>query len=130
MIEAFKDWYPNEVRSGLQPPEMRKIYTNSKFVLVGRGQSSLDCYRIYEAIICGALPLIVGNGGEIRQTFEFEGDFPPLVVAKDYATALIICKGFSNDDIDVRRRELIAWYQTRIQFIMRRIDFNLNVFAP
>jgi hypothetical protein len=130
MIEAFKDWYPNEVMSGLQPPAMREVYSNSKFVLVGRGQSSLDCYRIYEGIICGALPVIVGNEGEVHGTFEFEGDFPPLVIASDYSTALNLCIGFSNDDIDLRRKELISWYNARIQLIMRRIDFVLQVFPP
>ena len=80
MIEVFTEWLPQLVRTGgLQPQEMRDIYQRSKFVLVGRGFCSLDCFRIYEALICGALPVVVGHPYELAQTFEFEGDMPPLV---------------------------------------------------
>ena len=80
MINVFREWLPHIVRTGgLQPQEMRDIYLRSKFVLVGRGFCSLDCFRIYESLICGALPVVVGNPYELAQTFEFEGDLPPLV---------------------------------------------------
>ena len=152
MIEAFRDWLPNEIKTGMDPQSMREVYTNSKFVLVGRGQSSLgqcqfrpvscpsfifihmhpvlDCYRIYEAVICGSVPVIVGSDDEVQRTFEFEGDFPPLVVSRDYQSALTLCKAMTDDDIDNKRYELIAWYIARINFIMRKIDFVLTVFPP
>ena len=129
MLEVFKEWLPNEVRASLNPVDMREVYQRSKFVLVGRGQSSLDCYRIYEALLCGALPVVVASDYEISRTFEFEGCTPPLVFANDYFAALTLCKNMSNEVIDQWRRELIAWYSTRIHVIMNRVDFMLNVFA-
>ncbi len=36
---------------------MFEKYKEAKFVLSGRGQLNLDCFRIYEAIIAGALPV-------------------------------------------------------------------------
>jgi hypothetical protein len=45
--------------AGLTPPQMLEIYKQSKFVVIGRGQANLDCFRIYEAIIAGALPVRV-----------------------------------------------------------------------
>jgi hypothetical protein len=36
---------------------MIKVYNSSKFVVVGRGHSNLDCFRIYESIVGGALPV-------------------------------------------------------------------------
>jgi len=152
MIEAFQDWYPHEIKTGLDPQSMREVYTNSKFVLVGRGQSSLgpsassslfgsrccfliivpatppDCYRVYEAVICGSVPVIVGSDDEVRRTFEFEGDFPPLVSSRDYPSALALCKAMTNEDIDNKRHELISWYKSRINYIMRKVDFVMTVF--
>ena len=72
-IEIFSEWTPFVHDAGLTPVEMREIYNSSKFVLVGRGQSNLDCFRIYEAIISGALPIVVGPQWELIRTFEFEG---------------------------------------------------------
>ena len=43
-------------------------------------------YLPYQALICGALPVVVGNGYEVDRTFEFEGSVPPLVFANDYPT--------------------------------------------
>ena len=56
-MAVFSDWKPFIHDAGLSPIQMREIYLSSRFVVVGRGQSNLDCYRIYEAIICGAVPV-------------------------------------------------------------------------
>jgi hypothetical protein len=56
-IEIFEKWIPFETSYGKNSVEMRNIYNNSKFVLVGRGQANLDCFRIYEAIVSGSIPV-------------------------------------------------------------------------
>ena len=48
---------------------MREIYRNSIFVPNGRGNHSLDCFRLYEASACGAIPVIVGEKDEIIAYF-------------------------------------------------------------
>lgn len=56
-IDVFTKWQPHYISHALASTEMRKVYNDSKFVLVGRGQANLDCFRIYEALICGAIPV-------------------------------------------------------------------------
>ena len=56
-IEVFSKWEPHFISHALASTEMRKVYNDSRFVLIGRGQVNLDCFRIYESLICGALPV-------------------------------------------------------------------------
>lgn len=70
-LAVFSAWKPFVHDAGLTPIQMRNIYLDSKFVLIGRGQSNLDCYRIYEAIIAGAVPVssqLYSNAGKVRNT--------------------------------------------------------------
>jgi hypothetical protein len=96
--------------------------------LVGRGRFSLDCFRIYEAILCGAIPVVIGSQHEIDQTFEFEGDPPPLFTAPDAATALGRCRRTSNDVIDAMRISLASWYVRRMRHIISRVRHTVKVF--
>jgi len=58
-INVFSVWDPHvEIHDAeLNITTMREIYENSKFVVVGKGQVNLDCFRIYESLICGAIPV-------------------------------------------------------------------------
>jgi hypothetical protein len=50
MISVFSSWGPNHVNHSMHPWELRKLYNESLFVVIGRGWVTLDCFRIYEAI--------------------------------------------------------------------------------
>lgn len=56
-INTFYNWQPHIIDAGLTAKQMVAQYNTSKFVLIGRGYTNLDCYRIYEAIIAGAIPM-------------------------------------------------------------------------
>jgi len=127
-LDVFRAWEPNFNDLGLPPLKMREIYNNSKLVLVGRGHVNLDCYRIYEAIICGAVPIVVGPKREREFAFEFEGDFPPFIFADNWPSALQFCQNLTDSEIDKLRRENINWYISRVKYIIRKIDFILSVF--
>ena len=58
IIEVINSWDLNT--QIIKPNELFTIYNNSIFVLIGRGNKSLNCFRVYEAICAGAIPLIVG----------------------------------------------------------------------
>ena len=54
MISIFKKVFPGGFIGN-------NIYSQSIFVFNGRGNVFLDCFRLYEAIIAGAIPVIVGE---------------------------------------------------------------------
>lgn len=126
MIDTFSSWLPHIADVGFSPQEMKNVYNSSKFVLIGRGQASLDCFRIYEAIICGAIPVIVGPQWELGSVFEFEGDSPPFLFANEYAEALETCRTMSDAQIDAQRQAITSWYIDRIELIKRRIIYYSN----
>jgi hypothetical protein len=47
----------NNVRTGLCTKDYRELMCNSKFVLCPVGNVSVDCFRVYEALECGAIPI-------------------------------------------------------------------------
>jgi hypothetical protein len=48
-----------------------ELYKSAWFALIGRDEnaSSLDCYRIYEALVAGAVPVVVGGELALRRDF-------------------------------------------------------------
>jgi hypothetical protein len=129
MLAIFETWNPFLNTNHISPQQMREVYLNSTFVLVGRGLVNLDCYRIYESIICGAIPVIVGSQKETDLTFEFEGNKPPLLYADNYTSALQICQSMSADDIDEKRKNVISWYVNRIDQIQGKIELTLRIYS-
>ena len=61
------------------PADIWDVYRNAKFVPNGRGNAVLDCFRLYEASMAGAIPVVVGSWSEIRETFYFGGDVLPWI---------------------------------------------------
>lgn len=127
-IDVFSVWEPFINDWGKSPIEMRNAYNISKFVIVGRGQSSLDCFRLYEAMIAGGIAIVIGEESEIVRTFSFEGDVPPLFSASTPEMALSLARNMTDDEIDLRRELQTAWYIRRMDYIRKKIRYFLNVF--
>lgn len=74
------------------PVDLFNKYSDSIFCPIGRGNHSLDCFRIYEAIVSGAIPVIVGTTNEIHSTFYFNGKTFSRVQAENWEEASKTCK--------------------------------------
>jgi len=72
------------------PQNCFDIYNNSIFVLCGRGNSNLDCFRIYEAIVAGAIPITIGSKEEINMTFNYN-NIMPILFFDTWELAVIEC---------------------------------------
>ena len=51
----------NDPRTGLTTAEYRELMLSSKFVLSPIGNASVDCFRVYEALECGSIPMCLAN---------------------------------------------------------------------
>lgn len=72
MLEEFTLAMPqglSKTDGSVSPQEMSAIYNSSVFVPNGRGQVSLDCFRLYEAIFAGCIPVIVSTQQELKKLF-------------------------------------------------------------
>ena len=111
------------IRNGLSPEAMHDIYRESIFVPSGRGNVTLDCFRIYEAIIAGAIPVIVGTDEEVRATFEYGGDVPPFITAHTWDAAATRCKKMLEDTpaLEKMQRDLQAWWNKQLESVQQKI---------
>jgi hypothetical protein len=78
----------NNVVSGLDTVSYRNLMLDSIFVLCPEGNASVDCFRVYEALECGCIPIVFS-----KNTFQWfeEGSYwkhimqsetePPFVMA-------------------------------------------------
>ena len=84
IIDKFsKQFNKKFVGNYILPSDMFTIYNDSIFVPVGRGNSSVDCFRIYEAIFSGSIPVIICTNEEFEETFCFNNDIPPFIHEKN-----------------------------------------------
>jgi hypothetical protein len=80
------------------PSDLHEIYKKSIFIPTGRGNYSLDCFRIYEAIVSRAIPIVVGSKNEIEYSFDFEGDKPDIVFVESWDEACKKCQNLLNSE--------------------------------
>jgi hypothetical protein len=85
---------------------------NSIFVICGRGNCSLDCFRIYEAIVAGAIPVIVGNLDEIQTTFNYNNNYIPFIHDDSWEKVVVKCNDLLKDydKLEQIRNDLKSWW--------------------
>lgn len=106
---------------------MRELYLDSIFVPVGRGNVSLNCFRIYEALSAGSIPVIVGGKEEIDNTFSDE-DTTGWVFATSWPEAAEKCKKMIENAHILNRIQQIVLdgWRTRIACLRRKIISKMH----
>lgn len=106
--------------------EMKNIYRESIFVPNGRGNVKLDCFRLYEASICGAIPIVVGTVEEYFTTFSQEEN-PPWLRYDSWDEAHDSCLELLKDmdKLEIMSKKCIEWWNKRINNIHNLIIENI-----
>jgi hypothetical protein len=124
MIDVFRDTFPDRhfIGNGLSSKEMSLIYQNTIFVVNDRGQSSLDCFRIYEAIFTGAISVMVSSKEEFEGSFWYRGDIPPLLYADSWDTVAEKCKELLErpEELVLLQKAQYAWLRGYMERIRSR----------
>lgn len=126
MINIFSKIKPHFYEK-IEPNKIKDIYRESIFVPVGRGSFRLDCFRIYEAIVCGAIPLICGNKSEIDETFKYMNNIP-LIYENTWDKVLNKCNILLEDMnyLEKYQKNLLKWWSNIISKINKQIILNLK----
>ena len=125
-----------EVMSSIEPyyhgmldkQEMREIYRNSVFVCNGMGRKQVDCFRLYEATICGAIPIVVCSQEEYDNRFKHM-DSPPWLRFDSWEEARDGCQDLIDNHMDKLNKmhlELRDWWNNIINKIRSRVDQALT----
>lgn len=122
IITTQTNW-ANPAQQTILPKDLFDIYSNSIFVINGRGNISLDCFRLYEAIISGAIPVIIGDINETDITFKYDNYKPKFVIGKDWNDAVILCKKLLNNNNELQKIQdyNTKWYKDKITIIQENI---------
>lgn len=127
LVETFSQIDNYYTGSGIDKKTMMDIYRNSIFVPSGRGNSSINCFRLYEASMSGAIPVVVGSKEEIELTFMYEEN-PPWIFADSWQDAAQICKDLLKDKNKLQeiQSSVLYWWRKRIGGIRERISNALE----
>ena len=100
------------INSSLSQKEIYDLYSDSIFVPCGKGYSKYDCFRIYETLVCGAIPVIVGPKQELECSFSFNGCGPPFLFYDTWEQAANECmnKLRNKKDLNALQKANIDWW--------------------
>jgi len=109
----------NFIGNNIAPSSMRDIYNDSIFVPNGIGNVVIDCFRIYEAILCGSIPIIVCQEKEFNDTFYYNNDIPPFIFEKTWDDAVNKCEYLLNNiqEIENIQEKNYEWLKKKIKSI-------------
>jgi len=129
IIFSTRTNWSNPNNQTIKPHELFNIYKESLFVPVGRGNVSLDCFRIYEAIVAGAIPVICGTSEEIQMTFNFYKKIPYVIFADTWDEAITISKTYYADKDKLNDIILsnYSWFNDQITHISRKLSLFLEL---
>lgn len=129
MIELFSLDIPNYffAESGIDKNQLVNLYNDSIFVPCGRGNTSLNCFRNYEATICGAIPVVVSKFPEEYDiVFKFF-EKPPWIFSNSWEDAIKKCNALLKcpDKIEQIQLDNLKWWDNILNNIQRRIMYAL-----
>jgi hypothetical protein len=115
----------------VRPSDMADIYRKTVFVPIGRGWVTLDCFRFYEALLCGAIPIVVGPSDEIDVAYWYGGRMPAFIRASSWSEAVNICKrmlGTEGGLIELQeiQNRNVAWWKGLVLGYRAKIREALN----
>jgi hypothetical protein len=125
MVKTFSHFLPKFYVSHDDSAQRTfEIYNDSVFVTNGRGFVALDCFRLYEASLAGAIPVVVGSESEIAETFQFGGGLPPWIFERDWVTAAAKCMELLTTPsiLQTIQERNLAWWKNQILDMRRTID--------
>ena len=129
LIDKFKNNFNNYYFQKTDPNEIYNIYNNSIFVPNGRGNITLDCLRLYEGALAGAIPVIMGNIDEIKYTFDFNNNRPPFIYVETWDEAIIKCKELLKNPKKLTeiQNNILFWWNNIIKNIRMKI---IEIISP
>jgi hypothetical protein len=112
------------VGNNILPSKMFEIYNDSIFVPNGKGNVVIDCFRIYEAIFSGSIPVIVCDEAEFNERFYYNNDIPPFIYEKTWDDAVNKCEKLlkNTEELENIQKKNYEWLQNKINSIQNKIE--------
>lgn len=125
-IHLQEDGIPQQISR----EEMLNIYLDSVFIPCSRGWTQLETNRIYESLICGAIPVIVCGEEEYNVVFQFYGNCqekPLFIRENSWIEAVDKCKKLLDtpDELQKMQEYNIDWFNNMVLSTRKLIEESL-----
>ena len=128
MLSAFaehlKPYYLPSNTTRTPSTNITEIYSNVLFVPIGKGQVNHDCFRIYEAASCGAIPVIVATAAEIQTEFGCHQPSVPWIFANSWLEASVKVLALLNNESKLKKRQahVLKWWRRKVAEVQKGIE--------
>jgi hypothetical protein len=97
-------------------------FIDSVFIPCSRGWSTVNTMRLYEASMCGSIPVVVTTNTEQEIAFKYEEN-PPWIFAKSWESAVEICEKLLKDEKELQstQDQVLLWWNNRIGNIRKSV---------
>lgn len=128
LIKTSVNTWESPNKQKILPKDMAEIYKDTIFLLIGRGNKSLDCYRIYEGIVTGAIPVIVAEDSELNESFCYDNYPFKFIKANNWDNAVSKCKECLQkiDELQEIQDFNKKWWKDKIDTIQSKILLSIN----
>lgn len=102
------------------PRAMRQMYEESVFVPIGHGWVNTDCFRIYEAAACGAIPIVnladhahrIYSHGYVAKWENETASLPPWIFVDSWDKAVVHAKSLlaTPDKLLQLQKDVVSWW--------------------
>jgi hypothetical protein len=104
------------------------ILYQSFFIPCGIGNSSVDTFRVYEALECGCIPIVLKNS--IYQPYSYwEKIFPnetlPFIIIEEWFQIKDAIQPFL-ENIKIKQKQVYYWYKVYKSKLKQKIQQSLN----
>lgn len=125
MLEQLSDIKPFFNQS-TQAFESTDMFNNSKFAFCPPGNFNIECYRIYEAMYNGSIPIVVGNEQQIMK-FKSTFEIPlPCYFVENIQQMKDIINKTSEQELIIVQRNCIDWCYNISDIIRNNIISSIN----
>lgn len=124
--EVDNSWTLDSLR--ISPPELYNLYSNTKIILNGRGNSQIDCFRISEGIVAGCIVVTVGKSDELKRTITYGDSDMPILGFSSWKEAREQCDILLKkpQEMEKIQEKLISWWDRTIENIRKQIRVVLS----
>jgi hypothetical protein len=107
--------------------EYREILSKSKFTISPDGNLNVDCFRFWEAIEFGSIPLVI-NRGNFKYFQEITKSELPFPTFKSWEDAAKFAENLKNDDDQMNwlQTSMIKWWQNVKSRLPRDFSHAVN----
>ena len=114
--------------NNISSTQILDIYSDSIFVPICQETDGImDCFSTYEASVCGAIPIVVGDLNKLNNNIYLKEETPPWIFESNWSDAIKKCCFLINNPelLLKKQKDIQHWWKNRVKQCNQVISTNL-----